>query len=108
MTDLNRSVTVTHDGYSAVVGISGIDGTAPNRVVRFRVEMRGKTFRQSTFGGHWEMAIFNKKDWYRMESAMYPTTVKSHYRRVTSTMLRELLDTIIALPAVTSINWVPA
>ncbi|KGA34274.1 MULTISPECIES: hypothetical protein [Pectobacterium] len=108
MTDLNRTVTVAHEGHPAVVGISSVIGTAPDRHVRFRVEMRGKTFRQSDFGGHWEQAVFNRKDWYRVQSAMYPTAVKSHFRRVTSTMLRELLDAIIALPAVTSINWVPA
>ncbi|MEI7340496.1 hypothetical protein WCT87_03250 [Pectobacterium brasiliense] len=42
MTDLNRTVTVAHDGHSAVVGISSIIGAAPDRHVLFRVEIRGK------------------------------------------------------------------
>ncbi|MFJ5346647.1 hypothetical protein [Pectobacterium parvum] len=106
MTDLNRTVTVAHDGHPAVVGIASICGAGDTRLVRFRVEMRGKTFRQSDYGGHWELAVFNKKDWYRMMAAMYPTGVRSHYRRVTSTKQQHLLDAIIALPAVTAINWV--
>lgn len=106
MTDLNRTVALAHDGQPAVVGISSIRGTVPDRRVLFRVEMRGKTFRQSPYGGHWEQAVFNKKDWYRMKSAMYPTAARSHYRRVTSTKQRELLDAIIARLAVTSVNWV--
>ncbi|UDQ77706.1 hypothetical protein LJQ72_09205 [Pectobacterium brasiliense] len=106
MTGLNRSVTVAHDDHPTVVGISSIIGAAPDRHVLFRVEMRGKTFRQSDFGGHWEQAVFNKKGWYRVKSAMYLSAVRSHYRRVTSTKQRELLDAIIALPAVTDVNWV--
>ncbi|MBQ4788028.1 hypothetical protein [Pectobacterium versatile] len=106
MTDLNRTVTVAHDGEPAVVGISSVLGAGTDRVALFRVEIRGRTFRQSSFGRHWEMAIFNKKDWYRMKAAMYPTAARSHYRRVTSTKQLELLNAIIALPAVTAINWV--
>ncbi|UYA60173.1 hypothetical protein NAL19_2018 [Pectobacterium sp. F1-1] len=107
MTDLNRTVTVAHDGQQAVVGISSILGAGIDRVALFRVEIRDRTFRQSTYGRHWEMAVFNKKDWHRMKAAMYPTAVRSHYRRVTSTKQLELLDAIIALPSVSSINWVP-
>ncbi|PRI19452.1 hypothetical protein [Pectobacterium versatile] len=105
MTDLNRTVTVAHDGQQAVVGISSILGAGIDRVTLFRVEMRDRTFRQSTYGGHWEMAVFNKNDWYRMKAAMYPTATRSHYRRVTSTRQLELLNAIIARPEVTSVNW---